>query len=54
MYKEGTIKVAWINPNNFNELSSTMYSDLPSALQATKSKKDFMKEEEPKQQLKKI
>lgn len=42
MYKEGTIKVAWINPNNFNELSSTMYSDLSSALQATKSKKDFM------------
>ena len=42
MYKEGTIKVAWINPSNFNELSSTMYSSLPEALESTKSKSDFM------------
>jgi hypothetical protein len=42
MYKIGTIKVAWINPNNYDELSSTMYSTLSDALDATKSKKDFM------------
>tara|TARA_R110001606_G_C15120302_1_gene621992 strand:- start:194 stop:496 length:303 start_codon:yes stop_codon:yes gene_type:complete len=42
MYKIGTIKVAWINPNNYDELSSTMYSSLSDAINATKDKSDFM------------
>ncbi len=42
MYKIGTLKVAWINPNNYNELSSKMYSSLSDALVATKDRSSFM------------
>jgi hypothetical protein len=42
MYKIGTIKVAWINKDNFNELNSLMFENLKDALSYTQDKSDYM------------
>lgn len=42
MYKEGTIKLTWINPQDFTILNSSMFNDIDSALNNTSDKKDWM------------
>lgn len=42
MYQEGTIKLTWINPQDFTILNSSMYNDVDSALKNTSDKKDWM------------
>ena len=36
-YKEGTIKLTWINPSDYTILHSRMFGDLDSALKAAES-----------------
>ena len=42
MYQEGTIKLTWINPQDFTILNSSMFDDIDSALKNTDDKKDWM------------
>lgn len=42
MYKKGTIKVAWISKNDYNELNSMMFNSLKDALEYVKGKDDYM------------
>jgi hypothetical protein len=41
-YKNGTIKLTWINPSDFSELSSEIFETLKDALKNTKDKKDWL------------
>ena len=44
MYQPGTLKLTWINPNDFSVLESTMFdkNNLSGALKLAESKPNFM------------
>ena len=42
MYKIGTIKLTWIDPNDYRVLSSAMYSTVEQALTNTEGKKNWL------------
>jgi hypothetical protein len=42
MYKIGTIKLTWIDPNDYRVLSSAMYSTVEQALSNTAGKKNWL------------
>lgn len=42
MYKNGTIKLTWINPKDYSILESTMYNTLEEAVANSKDKNNFL------------
>lgn len=42
MYQKGTIKLTWINPNDFSILESSMYDTIDSAIKSVGDKKNWM------------
>ena len=42
MYEKGTVKLTWIDPNDYSILDSGMYNSVEEALADSKGKKNFM------------